>query len=304
MLSISTCWNSARHTDGGGMLLELLDLGFERIELGHGIRLSLMHGIQKLFDQGKVRFSSLHNFCPLPVEIIRASPDCLQFSSHRDVERERAVRQTFLTIDFAARLGAPKVVLHCGRVPMQAITPRLCEMAGTGRHLTAEYTRAKLNAVLRREKLAPKYLDRAKDCLKRIVEYGESKGVQLGIEGRQAYEEIPTPRECLEILDEIKSPALGYWHDIGHIQIQHNLGFVDHAEWLAKISPRLIGCHLHDVIWPGIDHRAPFTGGSIDYAKLVPLFPKDCLFVWEMSPRRKREEITDSLHLWKKRFGA
>ena len=303
MLSISTCWNSGRHTDGAGMIEELLQFGFDRVELGHGIRLSLMHGIQKMHEKGRVQFSSLHNFCPLPVEVTHASPDCLQFSSHRDMERERAVRQTFQTIDFAKLLGAPIVVLHCGRVNMQPITGRLIEMAATGRHLTPEYAREKMLAVQKREKIAPKYLERVRDCLKRIVDYAASKEIRLGLEGRQAYEEIPSEREFGDLLEEFKAPTVGYWHDIGHIQIKHNLGFVDHAEWLQKVSPRLIGCHLHDVTWPGLDHRAPFTGGSVDYDNLIPLLPKDCLFVWEMSPRRKTEEIATSLRLWKERFG-
>ena len=54
------------------------ELGFDLIELGHGIRLSLVPGIQKMFDAGKVRFSSLHKVCPLPVEVMVASPDCYQ----------------------------------------------------------------------------------------------------------------------------------------------------------------------------------------------------------------------------------
>ena len=40
-------------------------------------------------------------------------------------ERERAIKQTFQTIDFAERLGAPFVVLHCGEVPMNPITDEL-----------------------------------------------------------------------------------------------------------------------------------------------------------------------------------
>ena len=83
------------------------ELGFDLIELGHGIRVSLMPGIQKVFDAGEVRFSSLHNFCPLPVEVMMASPDCYQFSAVSSAERERAVKQTLQTIDFAARLNAP-----------------------------------------------------------------------------------------------------------------------------------------------------------------------------------------------------
>jgi len=38
------------------MLREIkTELGFDSIELGHGIRLSLMPGIQKMFDSGQVR---------------------------------------------------------------------------------------------------------------------------------------------------------------------------------------------------------------------------------------------------------
>ena len=82
MISFSTCWNSSRHTAGDEMLREIKNkLGFDLIELGHGIRISLMPGIQKMFDAGEVRFSSLHNFCPLPVEVMSASPDCYTFSS-------------------------------------------------------------------------------------------------------------------------------------------------------------------------------------------------------------------------------
>src|SRR5262245_58292824 len=123
MISFSTCWNSARHTSGDEMLRESKrELGFDLIELGHGIRISLMPGVQKVFEAGEVKFSSLHNFCPLPVEVMSASPDCYTFSSSSPHERQRAVRQTLQTIDFAERLGAQFVVLHLGRVPIQPVT--------------------------------------------------------------------------------------------------------------------------------------------------------------------------------------
>jgi len=100
MIAFSTCWNSGRHTAGDVMLHEIKDeLGFDLIELGHGIRMSLMPGIQKMFDTGQIRFGSLHNFCPLPVEVMVASPDCYKFSAVSPEERERAIKQTFQTID-------------------------------------------------------------------------------------------------------------------------------------------------------------------------------------------------------------
>src|SRR6266480_5900561 len=192
MIAFSTCWNSSRHTDGAEMLREIVDLGFDRVELGHGIRISLMPGIQKAFDAGEVRFTSLHNFCPLPVEVMMASPDCYKFSAVSAEERERAVKQTFQTIDFAERLNAPFVVLHLGEVNMSPITERLIAMAKAGKYLSREYVRIKISAVQEREKIAPASLQHVKDCLSRIIEYAASKNVRIGLEARRDYEQIPT----------------------------------------------------------------------------------------------------------------
>jgi sugar phosphate isomerase/epimerase len=302
MISFSTCWNSGRHTAGDEMLREIkTELGFELIELGHGIRHSLMPGIQKMCDSSQVRFSSLHNFCPLPVDVMLASPNSYQFSAISAEERERAVRQTFQTTDFAERLGAPFVVLHLGSVRMRPITDQLIQMIKTGKHLSRGYVRAKLRAVETRERCAPSHLQRVKDCLRRVVEHAVSKNVGIALESRRGYEEIPTERELPQLLDELNSGQVGYWHDFGHSQIKENLGFIDHAEWLGAIGARAFGCHVQDCIWPARDHEAPFTG-SIDFEKLVPLLPTNCLFVWEMSPNKTADAIRQSVQIWKQRF--
>jgi sugar phosphate isomerase/epimerase len=303
MISFSTCWNSGRHTAGDEMLREIkTELGFDSIELGHGIRLSLMPGVQKMFDSGQVRFSSLHNFCPLPVEVMVASPDCYQFSAVSPEERERAMRQTFQTIDFAERLGAPFVVLHLGQVKMRPITDRLIMLTKAGKHFSRGYVRAKLKAVETRERRAPAHLQRVRDCLRRIVEHAASKNVRIALESRRGYEEIPSERELPKLLDELNPEQVGYWHDFGHSQIKENLGFIDHAEWLSAVGSRAFGCHVQDCVWPARDHEAPFTG-AIDFDKLVPLLPTNCLFVWEVSPNKTADAIRQSVRIWKERFG-
>lgn len=284
------------------MLREIKDLGFDLIELGHGIRLSLMPGIQHMFNAGEVRFSSLHNFCPLPVEVMGASPDCYQFSSIYPRERERAIKQTFQTIDFAVRLGAPFVVLHLGEVRIGPVTDALIGLVKKGKLLSREFVRKKLKAIQKREAAAERYLERVRDALKRIVEYATERNVRLGIEGRRGYEEIPSERELPTLLDEFNSPLVGYWHDFGHIQIKENLTFLDHEEWLRAIGPRAFGCHVQDCIWPAQDHQPPFKGG-VRLKKLVPLLPENCQFVWEMSPRKTADEIRESLARWKDTFG-
>src|ERR1051325_8766955 len=191
MLSFSTCWNSSRHQDGEAMLQEILDLGLERVELGHGIRLSLMEGVQRLFQKGGVKISSLHNFCPLPIEITRAAPDCYQFSSANTRERDRALKHTFQTIDFAQRFGARFVVLHLGRAPIGEYTDKLVRLAETGMIHSRTFVREKLACIKEREDKVEPFFERAKECLARIAEYAADKGVQLGVESRHSFEEIP-----------------------------------------------------------------------------------------------------------------
>src|SRR5262249_16224283 len=112
MYSLSTCWNSHRHSDGRAMLREIRDLGFEFAELSNGTRISLLPGILEGVDAGEIKISSLHNFCPLPMGVNNSAPNLYQFSAERPRERELAHRYTLKTIEMAERLKASVVVLH------------------------------------------------------------------------------------------------------------------------------------------------------------------------------------------------
>src|SRR5437660_459307 len=130
MYSFSTCWNSHRHTDGRAMLREIRDLGFEYAELSHGTRISLLPGIIEAVDAGEIKISSLHNFCPLPMGVNNSAPNLYQFSAERPRERELAERYTLKTLEMAARLNGPVVVLHLGSIEIRNYTDRLLEMVG------------------------------------------------------------------------------------------------------------------------------------------------------------------------------
>jgi sugar phosphate isomerase/epimerase len=273
------------------------------VELGHGIRLSLMEGVVRMFEQGKVRFSSLHNFCPLPIEITRASPDCYKFSSPDERERDRAIRFSFQTIDFAARLEAPLVVLHLGRTPIDDYTSKLIQLAEGGLIQSRTFSELCDEGILKREATAANYLERSKECLAIIAEHAEKRGIKLGIESRHSFEEIPSEREMAGLLEQFPQPHIGYWHDFGHVQVKHNLGLVNHVKWMKRVASRLIGCHLHDTVWPGQDHMPPFSG-DVAYDELLALIPKEMLFVFEMGPRRTRQEIVAAREKWIARFGV
>src|SRR5512147_2129406 len=141
MYSFSTCWNSHRHSDGRAMLREIRDLGFTHAELSHGTRISLLPGILEAVDAGEIQISSLHNFCPLPMGVTYAAPNLYQFSAERQRERELAERYTLKTIEFAARVKAPAVVLHSGSIEMKSYTDKLLDMVGRGDKESPKYAK-------------------------------------------------------------------------------------------------------------------------------------------------------------------
>src|SRR5512137_607014 len=154
MYSFSTCWNSHRHTDGRAMLKEIRDLGFSYAELSHGTRISLVPGILEAVDAGEMRISSLHNFCPLPMGVNFAAPNLYQFSAERPRERELAYRYTVKTLEFAARVKAPFVVLHLGSIEMRNYTDKLLELSALGEKAAAKFE--KLCAELDKKREAKK----------------------------------------------------------------------------------------------------------------------------------------------------
>ncbi len=298
-LAFSTCWNSGRHIRGDEMLNEIFALGFDRVELSHGIRQSLREGIEKFLADHPMTVTSLHNFCPLPIEVQGSAPDCYQCTSVRAAERDSAQRYTLQTIDFAHRLGVKRVVMHLGSVPIPDYTDRLIRSIFAGRYLDRRYVQLKLDAIRQREAAAA--YDSIVEWLQPALAHAKAAGVMLGIENRIGIETFPSEREFRRLFKEIGEHSIGYWHDFGHAQVRHNLTLIDHAEWLAEMSPRLIGCHIHDVQFPIRDHRIPFSG-MINFAALIPSVPDQHPMVWELSSSASKDDIVAALTHWKQRF--
>jgi sugar phosphate isomerase/epimerase len=304
MLAFSSCWNNGRHSDGEAMIEEIVDLGFTNIELSHGMTVAKIPGIRKAYERGLFTCSGVHNYFPSPVEVMIDAPDAYEYTSHRPFDRQRAMDMTFKTLELAAEFKARYVVLHMGSVPLlsKKFTKPLTAMVTDGRQNTPEYVKAKIDFVKKREKIAPLYFQRAAAALEKIAAKAAEYGVKLAVESRSRFEDMPTEREMMRLQEHFAdNPWVGYWHDFGHVQLKHNLGLLDHHEWLERVSPYLIGGHVHDVQWPARDHRVPFTGTLI-YQPLLDFFPKDCPLIWELSPTRQTAEIKECLEFWKQKF--
>ena len=98
-------------------------LGFEYVELSHGIKITLVPGILKAVEDGVIKVATCHNFCPLPPGVNHAAPNLYLPSSEDARERDQWLRQSKRTVDFAVQVGAKKIILHLGSVEFFWLNP-------------------------------------------------------------------------------------------------------------------------------------------------------------------------------------
>lgn len=283
------------------MLREMAALGFEYVELSHGIRITLVPGILKAVEEGVVKISSTHNFCPLPTGVTQAAPNLFEPSSREHREHDQWLRHTKRSIDFAAQVKARALVCHLGSVtffwfnPARAVREHLRAHPQAGRtpedgayHALLKKSLAKLR------KRMPPFWEQVKASIDEILEYARQKNVKLGFENREKFEELPLDADYADFLAGFPAEApVGYWHDTGHADIKESMGMLNHRQHLEKLAPRAIGFHLHDVSADGHDHQ-PIGEGHIDFKMVSSFWRADQLLTIELGPRITVEEVQAS----------
>jgi len=281
------------------MVEEMVGLGFKRIELSHGVRISLVPGILKALEEGLVEISSVHNFCPLPSGVQYAAPNLYQPSALDSRERELWKRYTQRTLDFAVKVGAPRVVMHSGSVWFFFSSPEAklenwvdeSELKAVELMGNAEFIKRRDRVMRRIKKASKKVMERIKASYGEVIPLAKERNLRLCLENREGMEELPIDADWVDFLEELPEVSqVAYWHDVGHAQIKHQLGLLDHREHLAALADRLGGFHLHDVSEGGRDHQVPGTG-TIDFKMVAEFVRPEHTLILELSPKLTREQV-------------
>ena len=284
------------------MVEEMRALGFKRIELSHGIRISLVAGILKAVEEGIVEISSVHNFCPLPNMVQHAAPNLYQPSSKDARELALWNHYSLQTLDFAMKVGAPRIVMHSGSIHFFFRSPEArlekwidaSELPADELSEDENFQKQRDRAMKQIRRRVPAWLARTRDSYEKLLEPLREQEVAVGIENREGLEELPLDADLDDFLTSLGEDApVGYWHDAGHAQIKHQLGLLDHAEHLAKMAPKLIGFHLHDVSEKGKDHQPPGTGTN-DFKMIASHVRPEHTLVLELSPSLSSDQVRAS----------
>jgi len=260
--------------------------GFTHIEANASISPQMLSELIK----AAVPISSIHSPCPAVLSSRGIPISSLSLSSLDESERMEAVSFTKKTINIAASVKARAIVLHMGEVPIDlSLQDRLYKLCDGGYAQTKEYSQAKEELVYQRISQALPYLDAARKSLQELSEYSQQKAIMLGLETRFHLNEIPNMDEMAELLNEVSEGLVGYWHDVGHAEVQQRLGFSLHEEWLSRFRDRIVGTHLHDIL--GIsDHQAPGKG-DMNWEMIAKYLPSGIVKVCEIGEWNNEEQI-------------
>ena len=312
VLALSTCWNSYRHSDGYEMLAEAAEMGFEYAELSHGTRITLVPGILKAVEEGVIKISSTHNFCPLPTGITQSAPNLFEPSARQSQEHDQWLRHTTRSIEFTAQLGADLMVTHLGSVhffwtnPARKIRHFFRLNPDVDVHEDAAYQKLLTKCCAKlRGRMTP-YWEQVKASLEEIRTLAVEKNVRIACENREKFQELPVDDDFGAFFEELPTPnTCGYWHDTGHAELKANMGLLNHRQHLTKNADRLLGFHLHDVA--DDDDHQPIGYGQIDFEMISSFWKPEHLLTLELSPRTTPQHVLESRdrvrELIAKRFG-
>jgi sugar phosphate isomerase/epimerase len=270
------------------MLEEIRELGFLRVELSHGVPVTLIPGILRAVDEGMMKVGSVHNFCPLPAEVDRAAPNLFQPSARPGPESRAWLRHSLRTLEFAKRVGASHIVMHSGSVSFRFRSPAKALLPGPETD-----DEARKAALERLRKKSPSALDRVEGHYRSLLDHAAVTDLCLAVENREGALELPLDEDLPGFLGRFDPGSVVYWHDTGHAEIKRRLGLLDPPALLDSLVDRLAGFHLHDVDASGRDHQA-VGSGTIDFKCLAKWIRPHHHLVLELNPRVSREEVLTS----------
>ncbi len=278
--ALSTNWNSKRHEVGEALVDEVLELGFDALEIGYQFKRDLVPGLMARLATGAITVGSVHAFTPVPLGAPGGHPELFLLASTEVDTRRLALFHLRQTLEFAGSVGAQAVVLHAGRVRVgrhwYAVEEAHDREATEGWRYRWHHRR-----LLRlRERGIARHLTALRQSLDEVLPLFEAAGIVLAFENLPSWDALPHVAELEELMADYNSGALRAWYDIGHGQIMENTGFGDNLALARRLLPLMAGAHLHDVRGPLSDHHAPGSG-AIDFSRFGFLVDQAIMKVFE-----------------------
>ncbi|HPX95417.1 MAG TPA: HAD-IA family hydrolase [Brevefilum fermentans] len=288
--ALSTMWGVGQPGSFNQTFIDGRKAGFARFELNHRVTTELI----EQFDHDQFYIASVHEPCPTTMSYEDRKQMDITISNLEESKRVQAVDDIKRSIDTAIKLGSRLVVIHPGAITCDRWRDdRLRVLFRQGHRHTSEYQALLADVIAHRETLVHPHLEQALISMQEIVRFSTGSGINLGLENRYRYYDIPLLDEMEQLLAICDANWYGFQYDVGHAHTLDVLGLVPHFEWLERFSSRMVGVHFHDVI--GItDHQVPGQG-DVDFTAISRYIPDSAQITLEIGPKASLTDLAEGL---------
>ena len=287
--TVSTCWRSGIIPDARELIDTLHEAGADSIELEFRIKSGTFEEIRKNRKEWGVKITSLHAVCPSPKGKGRGAEAHLISDENEDA-RKKGVEDIRTTLRNAVEVEAGAVVIHAGRVPMDEPFYIMMNMYDNGSKDSPRWHEFLHAVMLERMAKSKRSFSQTLKSLEEINEEAVKLGINVGVENRYYFGEMPNIDEFGVIFNTFDGGRLYFWHDVGHAHVQEVLYGTPQRVMLETFGDRLIGMHLHDVQGGYTDHNEPGSG-AVDFKMIKQYLKPDTIKVVELNQRVSQEEL-------------
>ena len=288
--SLSSMWGIGNFQSLEDFLEAARRIGFGYVELNHQVDSSMLEGIGRL----RKKISSVHEPCPADISAAEYKNRDWLISSTNEEYRAEGVGSIKRSLDLAYEVKAKYIVVHAGNVQQDhSVEDRLRTLFVRGDKSSQAYADIKNELIEKRKRLESARFLALKRSIQELLDYAKPLGVQLGLENRSHFLEIPVPEELDELLAMAEPGRIGFIFDVGHAAALDRLGFYPADTWLKQFRQRIIGVHIHDM--DGLDDHIAPGSGDMDYRELSPYLPEKACRVIEVQNHNNYQQIRTGL---------
>src|SRR5713226_7241273 len=149
-------------------------LGFTRFELNHAVNSEMLRGL----DLNSHRITSVHEPCPADVSTLELRERDWLISSTDETNRTNGIAAIKRSIDLAYALGASAIIVHPGRVDIDAsLDGAMRQLYREGKSDSSEYSELKERQIAARASRAEVNLDSVRRSLFELAEYAAPRKI-------------------------------------------------------------------------------------------------------------------------------
>jgi sugar phosphate isomerase/epimerase len=289
--TLSTCCFGSRLPTIEDQVFAAAAMGFRRLELGLADIVPNMDGLDESQRETGLDIRSMIVGCRDPQQSGGLASSKL--GSLVPEERDRALNSVRRHVRLARTWKCPTVIVRGSKTEDPKLLKQALElearMAREGRH--GDLRTEVLEFVVRLQRSGQRQIEHLCRSLHTLMQ--EHSDIKFAIEPGVEIDDLLGFDAMGWVLDDLQKLGLGYWHDVGRIQMRERVGLPGQAQWLNTYAARMLGVHLQDAAED--EAERPLGSGEVDFKVIRESLPRHAEMVLEIGAKHGRAEILSSV---------